>query len=533
MKKQDYISKLSDDLIAGRIDRRAFMTRAIATGMAVAAATTLADTAEAATPKKGGKVVMGIGHGSTTDSKDPGLFENDFTIGLTHGYNGYLTQVAVDGSLQPSIAESWESSPDAATWTFKIRQGVEFHNGRTVTSEDVVASINHHRGEDSTSAAGPLVSAVTEIRADGPNTVVVQLDAGNADFPFVMHDYHLPVMQAKPDGKMDWESEIGCGAYKIDAYDTGVSVELSKHANHWDDSVGFLDETQMLVLHDPNARTAALISGDVDGIDRVDLKTAGLLGRKPGVNLHTVNGTQHYTFPMRGDLAPFNDNNVRQALKYAVNRQELVDKILFGYGSVGNDHPIGAGQRFFNSELEQKELDPDKAKYYLKQSGLSSLKVDLSVADAAFAGAIDAGVLMQNSAKKCGIEINVIREPSDGYWSDVWMTKGWCASYWSGRPVEDMMFATAYQSGVAWNESFWSNERFDTLLIAARAELDQEKRREMYWEMQDILANDCGSVIPMFAAYVFALNDSVGHRGVFASNWDKDGQRWMERWWRT
>lgn len=157
----------------------------------------------------------------------------------------------------------------------------------------------------------------------------------------------------------------------------------------------------------------------------------------------------------------------------------------------------------------------------------------MSVSDAAFAGAIDAGVLYQNSAAKCGIEINVIREPSDGYWSDVWMQKGWCGSYWGGRPVEDLMFSTAYQTGVAWNEAFWSNARFDELLIAARAELDQEKRREMYWEMQDILANDCSTIIPMFASYVFATNDSVGHPEAFATNWDKDGQRWMERWWKA
>lgn len=318
MDKKVYIEDLAAKLTSREIDRRRFMQGALATGMTVTAATALADKAEAATPKKGGRLVMGVGHGSTTDSKDPSLFENDFTIGLTHGYNGYLTQIAADGSLQPSVAESWESSPDAKTWTFKLRQGVEFHNGKTVTADDVVASINHHRGEGATSAAAPLVASVTDIKADGDN-VVVTLDAGNADFPFIVHDYHIPVMQANSDGTMDWESEIGCGAYKIDHYDTGVSVEVSKHGNHWDDSVGHLEQAQMLVLHDPNARTSALVSGDCDGID---LKTAGLLGRKPGVNLHKVDGTQHYTFPMRGDLAPWNDNNIRMALKYACDRQE-------------------------------------------------------------------------------------------------------------------------------------------------------------------------------------------------------------------
>lgn len=533
MDKQSYLDGLAAQLTNREIDRRQFMHGALATGVAVTAATAMADSAEAATPKKGGRLVIGLGHGSTTDSKDPGLFENGFTINLSHGYNGFLTQVAADGSLQPSLAESWEGADGASSWTFKLRKGLEFHNGRSVKASDVVASVNHHRGEDSSSAVKPLLAPITEISADDDHTVVVKLESGNADFPFVMQDYHIPVMQANDDGSMDWESMIGCGAYKVDAYDVGVSVELSKHGNHWDGSVGHVDEVQQFSLIDPNARTAALVSGDVDCIDRVDLKTAGLLGRKPGIRVEKVDGTQHYTFPMRSDLDPWSNNNIRQALKWGVNRQELVDKILFGYGSVGNDHPIGSGQRFFNSELEQKEFDPDKSKFFLKEAGLSSLTVDLSVSDAAFGGAVDAGVLMQNSLAECGITVNVVREPNDGYWSDVWMQKGWCASYWGGRPVEDLMFSTAYQTGVAWNEAFWSNARFDELLVAARSELDENRRREMYWEMQDICANDCGSVIPMFASYVLGISDNVGTPAKIATNWTMDGQRSMERWWKV
>jgi peptide/nickel transport system substrate-binding protein len=227
---------------------------------------------------------------------------------------------------------------------------------------------------------------------------------------------------------------------------------------------------------------------------------------------------------------PFDDNNVRLALKYGINREEMVEKILFGYGEVGNDHPIGSGQRYYNKDLAQREYDPDKAKFHLKKAGLDSLAVDLSAADAAFGGAVDAAVLYQNSAKKAGINLTVKREPNDGYWADVWMKKPFCAVYWSGRPVEDQMFSTAYASGAAWNDTFWENARFNELLVAARAELDDEKRRAMYYEMQEILHNDGGTVIPMFASYVFATNDKLDFGGEFASNWSSDGERWMERW---
>ncbi len=287
----------------------------------------------------------------------------------------------------------------------------------------------------------------------------------------------------------------------------------------------------MIALVDTNARTTALITGDVDAIDKIDLKTVSLLKRKPGINIHSVAGNQHYTFAMSTNKEPFNDNNVRLALKYGINRKELVEKILFGYGVVGNDHPIGRGQRYFNAELRQTAYDPDKAKFYLKQAGLDSLAVDLSSSDAAFSGGVDAAVLYQNSAKAAGINIKVIREPNDGYWSDVWMKKPFTAVYWTGRAAEDSMLTLAYESGASWNDTFWSNKRFDELLVKARAELDDDKRRAMYYEMQAILNQDGGAIIPMFASYVFATSKKVAYPAQFGSNKDMDGERWAERWW--
>jgi len=529
---QDLPENLKSALLRGTLDRRQFMTHAIAAGVTVTAASAFADKVEAATPKKGGALTVGLAHGATSDTLDPGLYENNFTTSLSFGFNGYLTEVGPDGSLQPSIAESWEATADAATWTFKLRKGVEFHDGRPVTAQDVVTSLNHHRGEDSTSAAKPLFSSVTDIKAEGKDTVVVSLSGGNADFPFYMIDYHV-VIQPDKDGKMDWQPGVGCGAYKLDHYDAGVSAELSRNENHWTDAVGHFDHVQILSLIDTNARTSAIVSGDVDVIDRIDLKTAGLLGRKSGVTIHNVAGTQQYTFPMRTDTSPYDDVNVRRAIKHSVNRQELVDKVLFGYGVVGNDHPIGPGMPFRNDDLPQTPYDPDKAKHFLKKAGYSSLKLQLSAADAAFAGAVDAAVLIQNSAKASGLDIEVVREPNDGYWGDVWLNKPWCACYWGGRPVADMILSTAYAAEAPWNDSFWKHDRFNELLVAARAELDQERRRRMYYEIQTIINDEGGVLIPMFASYVFATSDKVGVPEKMASNWDMDGARWMERWWKV
>ena len=509
----------------GLLDRRGFLK----TTVAATAAATLPMGGAMAAPKRGGHLRIGVGHGQTTDTLNPGVWEAGFVIPWSFGVHGRLTEVGPDGSLQPELAESWEASEDATEWRFKIRKGVTFHSGKELTVEDVVASINFHRGEGSTSAAGPIVAPITDISTDG-DTVIFKLSGGNADFPFILTDYHLAILPAKDDS-IDWQSGDGCGSYKNKSINFGVSAQMERNENHWRDDVGWFDSVEMLALVDLNARTTALVSGDVDAIDRLDLKTVGLLGRKPGVNIHSIAGTAHYTMPMDVRKAPYDDNNVRQALKYGINRQELVDKILFGYGSVGNDHPIGSGQRYYNSELEQKTYDPDKAKWYLQQAGVDNLQVNLSSSDAAFGGAVDAAVLFQASGKAAGMDINVVREPNDGYWSDVWMKKEFVFSYWGGRPVEDQMFATAYSCGASWNESFWCNDRFEELMVAARAELDDNKRREMYWEMQDICANDGGSIIPMFNDYVFATSDKIGLPETIATNWDLDGNRFMERWW--
>lgn len=523
------LTKLEHELRAGRLSRRDFLQAATALGI-TAVAPFAANVAHAA-PNKGGKMTVGLGHGSTTDSLDPGTYENDFTIGSSfHRYN-FLTEINNKGELIGELAESWDVSPDAKVWTFKIRQGVEFQNGKTLDANDVVVSINHHRGEDSKSAAKPIVEPIVDVRADG-NNVVFELKAGNADFPFLVSDYHMPIMPANGD-KPDWESGIGTGPYQMTAYEPGVSMKLTRHPNYWKEGRAHFDEAEVITIADVGARTNALTTGEIDLMDRCDIKTLHLLKRNKNVIIEELSGAGHYTIPMRCGLDPFTDVNIRRALKYALDREALLETVLSGHGSVGNDHPIAKNQRYYAKDLEQKSYDPDKAKFYLKEAGMDSLKVDLSTSDAAFAGAVDAAQLYQEHAKEAGIDINVIREPADGYWSNVWNNdnRGWCFSYWGGRPTEDWMFSTSYAADAEWNESDWKNERFNELLVAGRSELDEDKRRDIYVEMQQICSDDGGSVVPLFNNFVHATSDKIAHEPDMASNWANDGHRYLERWW--
>lgn len=530
MKTIDQLSKL---YTAGKVSRRTFMQSATALGLTISAASTLAVRAEAATPKKGGTMRFGQGHGSTTDSLDPGTYENGFMTLLGFAIGNNLTEVAPDGKLRPELAVSYEASADAATWRFKLRKGVTFHNGKSLTTEDVIDTFNHHRGKKSKSAAKGLLAAVTSIKADG-DTVVFQLKAGNADFPYIASDYHLGIRPSNGDGTIDWASGNGTGGYVLNNFDPGVRAEYTRYPDYWKENAAFADKIHQLSIIDVTARQNALMNNEVDVIDRVDPKTVHLLKRVPIVDIIETTGTLFYTFPMRLDTKPFGNFHLRMAIKLAVKRKEMLDKILLGHGALGNDNPISVSLEYYDPNIPQREFDADKAKFHYKKSGHSG-PIPLSTSDAAFTGAVDAAELIKASAAEAGIDVKVVREPADGYWSNVWNKKGWCASYWGGRPTVDMMFSAGYTNTTPWNDTAWkgtpSSEKFNKLVLEARKELDSKKRRAMYYECQVLLNEDGGALIPLFANYIDGLSKKVGHEKKIAGNWDLDGEKAPERWW--
>lgn len=508
--------------------RQAIQAGAAAGGLAVAGP---AFGAAHAKPKKGGTLRMGIAGANTSDSWDGRTHSDSYMIMAAHGtVFDCLTEVKADGSLSGELAESWEASSDAKTWTFNLKQGVTFHNGKDFGADDVIESLALHTAEDAKSAAKPIVSSIEEIKKQNDHQVTMTLKAGNADFPFLLSDYHILM---HPAGMIEESiaKGIGTGCYKVETFDPGVRALMSKYADHYDDSKGFFDSIEQIAMNDAQARTNALMTNQVDAINRMDFKTEQLIKANPNTEILEVTGNQHYTFPMLTGTDPYGSLEVRQALKHLFNRQELVDKILLGHGAVANDHPIGPANQYYAADLEQNDYDPEKAKSLLKKAGMEGLSVDLSVSEAAFAGATDAGQLIQNSAKAGGVNINVVKEPADGYWSNVWLKKPWCACYWSGRATEDWMFSTAYESGVPWNDHGWENARFQSLLLEARATLDTAKRKDMYTEMQSLCSKEGGTVIPMYANYVDAHSTKLANSGTIGNLWQMDGSRIAERWW--
>ena len=527
--------KLQESFISGKISRRNFVSTSVAIGVSLAGATAVVNQVEAATPKSGGRLRMGITGGATSDILDPGQILDAYMINVSMGQvRPNMTKINPDGSVEGDLSSGWQASNGAKTWKFDIRQGVEFHNGKTLDSTDIVDSIRHHMGPDTKSGGSGVVSGIASIKEDGKYGVVVELNEGNGDLPILLSDYHLNICPSKGDGSIDWESGIGAGPYTLEEHEPGVRTLTKKFANYWNTgNESYFDEVETLGISDPTARLAALSTGAVDAINNVPAKTASRL--KSMVNVKTLisTGNKQCTMPMLCDVAPFDDQNVRNAMKHIINRQELLDKIFFGYGQLGNDNPVGPANYFRanTDELPQREYDPEQAKYFLKQAGLSSLSVKFHAADTGFTGSVDAGALMRESAKAAGIDIEVVREPNDGYWSNVWMVKPWSACYWSGRPTEDWIFSQIYYSKADWNDTHWNNSSFDKLLVEARSETDEAKRRDKYVEMQRIVHNDGGLALPVFLSEIMGYRTNISVPDQIANNWELDGHLAARRWW--
>jgi peptide/nickel transport system substrate-binding protein len=320
------------------------------------------------------------------------------------------------------------------------------------------------------------------------------------------------------------------GAFIYGEFQPGIRAKLKRNPNYYHEGKPYFDEVEFITLADVTARSNALTTGETHYMARCDLKTLDLLKSNADLEVNEETGFAHNTLPMLVDVPPFDNVDVRLALKYAIDRKEIVDKIFYGHAKAGNDNPISSIVPYAIDPMPMHSYNPDMAKFHLKKAGLSSLAVDFSVAEVAFTGAVDAGLLIKDSAAKCGINVNVIREPNDGYWDNVWLKKGWSASYTSGRPTQDWMFATFYAADAAWNESHWKNPRFNELLLAARPETDEAKRAAMYAEMQQLVHDDSGMIILVFNNWVDANSKALGH-GTIGSNWEGDGFRIAERWW--
>ncbi|MFY0595058.1 MAG: ABC transporter substrate-binding protein [Cognatishimia sp.] len=500
-----------------RLDRRSLLKTGAAAGVLAASGLPLG-----AAARRGGVLRLGVGGARTSDSWDARTHAGQFMIMAGHGaVFDTLTQVAASGELVGELAERWEASADAKLWTFTLRKGIEFHNGKLFDADDVIASLRLHLDQTVRSPARGIVASISEMTAVETHKVQFRLAAPNADFPFLLADYHLCIYPSDNLG-LALAQGIGTGLYKVIGFEPGKRAMLGRVQGHYKDGKeGWFDAVELIALNDPTTRARALMTGQVDAIDDFDLARKAELKAHKALRLSEVVGNQHLGFSMRADQAPFHDVNLRRALKYSIDRQAVVDQALFGHGRVAQDHPIGPVNQFMAMGADATAFDPDKARFYLRKAGVKQLSVTIPAEGQDHSAMGRLASAFATSAEVAGLSV----ANQDSH-RDLTLQ----ASVWSGRITEDWMF-TMMAGDSPWNASHWENPHFQHLLLSARAELSTTKRQSLYKDMQTLMSDEGGALIPAFAHFADAHHDRLRHGAQVGNLYAQDSGRMIERWW--
>jgi len=494
---------------SGELTRREFLSGLLGLGISAGLAGSIvahAPFAEAATPRHGGRVRAAAGTHGPNDTLDPAKFKS--SIDYCRGEQFYNGLTRINGDLKPEgeLAESWESDPEAREWTFRLRKGVEFHDGKSFDADDVVYSIRRHFDPSIASGAKVLVRQIAEVKADGKHTVRFRLDSPNADFPVVLGLYNMKIL---PEGYDDFTTAVGTGPFTVKEFKPGVRSVGKRFPNYWDGDKPYLDEVEWFAISDEVARVNALLAGDVQLLAGIGAQAAPAVERARGVRLVTTPSGQFIEMVMMCDRPPGENADFRLAIKHLLRREDVVQRLFQGRARVGNDHPIAPSDPYYCDEIPIRPFDPDKARFHLEKAGMIGEHVEVFTAPGAGRKATELALMVRQEAGKIGLNMDVKRVPSDGYWSTTWMHKPIFMAGWNPRPTADIMLTLAYQSNAPWNESAWQNARFDELLKRGRAELDPAKRQEIYCEAQRLIHDTGGSALPAFFDYVDGMSEKV------------------------
>ncbi|TGE02270.1 ABC transporter substrate-binding protein [Methylobacterium nonmethylotrophicum] len=447
----------------------------------------------AQTPKRGGHIRVCTYTSSTADTLDPAKQTTASDYVRCNFFYNKLVFIDQTGAPTPELAESFDS-PDARTWTFAIRKGVTFHDGKALTPEDVVWSLKRHLDPAVGSKANTLAKQMASVEASGPNEVRIVLTGANADWPMILGTSHFHIVQA---GTTDFSKGIGTGPFICKEFTPGVRAMAVRNPNYWRQPGPFLDSIEFFGLADEQARLNALLSGDVQIAAVINPRSLRVIESAGGFNVLETKAGLYTNLIARLDEGPGANPDFVLGMKHLLNRNQIRSAIYRGYAEVANDHPIPSTNRYHAADIPQRSFDPEKAKFHFGKAGVLGSTIPLVASPAADAS-VEMAVLLQQEAKKIGLNLDVQRVPSDGYWSNYWMKNNFCFGNINPRPTADLLFSLFFKSDANWNESRWKNETFDQLIVAARAERDEAKRKQMYHDAQVLVHEGAGIGIPTF-----------------------------------
>lgn len=497
-----------ESMIRGGASRRDMLKMLMASGVGAAAGGSIllnAGQAYAASPASGGTLKAAGWSSSTADTLDPAKASLSTDYVRCCAFYNRLTFLDEAGQVQMELADTI-SSDDAQTWEVKLKSGVLFHDGKTLSAEDVIFSLNRHLDEAVGSKVNSIAKQMSEISKLDDLTVKIVLDAPNADLPTILALHHFMIVA---DGTTDFSKGNGTGAFICEVFEPGVRSVAVKNPNYFKEQGAYLDAFEFFAIPDNSARVNALLSGDIHLAASINPRSMRTLEGQDSVRTSISTSGNYTNLNIRLDNDPGTKFDFIEGMKSLINRELIQKSVLRGLAEIGNDQPVSASNRYHNPNLKPRDFDPEKAKFHFEKAGLLGTEIPIVASEAATAS-VDMATVVQQAGAEIGMNLNVDRVPSDGYWSNYWLKAPIHFGNINPRPTPDILFSLLYSSDAPWNESQFKSEKFDKLMVEARGELNEDKRTSMYWEMQEMVANEAGTIIPAYISNVDAVTAKLG-----------------------
>ena len=522
-------NNLIDELVAGELDRQDFLRRAAVFGLGAGTVGLLfkylgePELAFGA-PVAGGKVggTLRVGTVAYNSSLEPYGLREAGSLGLAGIPGEYLTYTNNNLQPKPWLATSWKPNKDLTVWTFQIRRGVKFHNGKTLTADDVVASFRQYLNQKTSQILSALPATMIEpsgVVKTGPYSVQFRLKAPNNAFPYLVSQttYQAIIQPAAIAAKPDtWVSSgmIGTGPFRLKSQNK-QRAELVRNNNYWGGRPP-LDRVVVTFYADPAPMVLALRGGQLDVVVQMSPQQSRSFKNNSKYRVYTVPVSSHNMFGLRVDTDPFKDARVRRAIALTLNRPDIINRVLLGAGAVGNDSP------FFNKfpssvPLPQRKQNLQQARTLLRDAGQENLRFTITTHNQF--DVPDYAAAIQAAARQAGITIDLDVMTYDDYYAAVgggdyatttpWLNKPATITEYGARGAPNLYLTAAYQTAGIWNASKYSNAQFDAATRAYLASADLKTQRKHAKTMETLLLRDTPVITAYFLAFTGASSSKV------------------------
>ncbi len=458
------------------------------------------------TLKAGGTLRVGATGGGAKDTIDAHIPTVDTDIMRCWNlYESLAVRTPDFSRVEMLLAESIEPEKSPKQWTIRLKDGITFHNGKAVTADDVIFSLRRILDPKAPKTGAASIGYVDEkqLKKMDDRTVRVTLEFANAGFLDDLGQYFNAIVPTD----YDVENPIGTGPFKYVSFTPGQQSEFEKYADYWEDGKPYVDKLIIIDFPEDTARVNALLGGQVDVIDNLPAAQVQSVKSNPNLRVLSSETGAWQPFTMRVDQAPFDDVKVRQAFRLIVDREQMIQQVLSGEGSVANDL-YARYDPVYASDLPQRAQDLEQAKSLLKQAGQEGLSVELVTAPV-FQGIVEAAQVFAEQAKGAGVNVKVRKVDSGTFYGDNYLSWTFAQDFWASR-VYLSQVAQGDLPESPYNETHWKDPKFIDLIQQARAEVDEAKRGDILHEAQTMQYEQGGYIIPYFSNIIDAYSAKLG-----------------------